>query len=75
MRLPIGCDSLDKLLQGGVESGTITEFYGDAGTGKTNICLQLTRNIIRKGKKVIYIDTEGVSLERLKQMCDDDFDN
>jgi DNA repair protein RadB len=40
-RLPSGCESLDSLLGGGFESGIITQLYGEAGTGKTNIALQL----------------------------------
>jgi DNA repair protein RadB len=66
--LPLGCKPLDDLLGGGVESGVITKIYGEAGTGKTNICLQATRECIIKNKRVVYIDTEGVSLERLKQI-------
>ncbi len=72
MRLPIGCRELDELLRGGVESGTITGLYGGGGTGKTNICLQLTRNAALTGKKVVYIDTEGVSVERLHQIAGKD---
>lgn len=67
-RLPIACPPLDELLSGGVESGAITEFYGEAGSGKTNVCLQLARNAALAGRKTAYIDTEGVSLERLAQM-------
>lgn len=67
-RLPIACAPLDELLHGGVESGALTEFFGEAGTGKTNVCLQLARNMALAGKKTVYIDTEGVSMERLQQM-------
>lgn len=67
-RLPVACPPLDDLLHGGVESGALTEFFGEAGSGKTNVCLQLARNAALAGKKTIYIDTEGVSLERLQQM-------
>ena len=67
-RLPFACAPLDELLHGGVESGAITEFFGEAGTGKTNVCLQLARNMALAGKKTVYIDTEGVSLERLAQI-------
>lgn len=73
MRVPIGCPSLDHILGGGVESGALTEFFGEAGVGKTNVCLQLARNIARDGRKAIYIDTEGVSVERLQQICGADF--
>jgi DNA repair protein RadB len=67
-RLPLACQPLDELLHGGVESGALTEFFGEAGSGKTNVCLQLARNMALAGKKTIYIDTEGVSMERLQQM-------
>ncbi|MHB8584259.1 MAG: DNA repair and recombination protein RadB [Thermoplasmatota archaeon] len=69
MRVPFGCEPLDALLGGGVESGAITEIYGEAASGKTNACLQLARNVAAGGGKVAYIDTEGVSLERFAQIC------
>ena len=73
-RIEFGCPSLDEMLGGGIESATITEFFGEAGSGKTNACLQLARNIVRTGKKVVFIDTEGVSMERLDQICGEDFE-
>ena len=66
--------SLDDMLSGGFEPGIITEIYGEAGTGKTNICLQLGREIAASGKKVAYLDTEGVSMERLEQICGEKFE-
>lgn len=71
-KLAIGCKPLDELLGGGVEGGIITEFYGEGGTGKTNICIQLARNCALEGRKVVFIDTEGVSKERLSQICGGD---
>ena len=67
--LPLRCSSLDALLGGGLESGIITRVYGEAGSGKTNFCLQAARECVGAGKKVAYIDTEGVSVERLRQIC------
>lgn len=67
-RIPIGSLALDDLLGGGLEKGAITLLFGEAGTGKTNICLQVARNVALAGRKAIYIDTEGVSLERLRQI-------
>ena len=72
--VPTGCRALDELLGGGVETGCLTLLYGEAGSGKTNVCLQVARNVAREEKRVIYVDTEGVSLERLRQMCGDDFE-
>jgi DNA repair protein RadB len=74
MRHSTSCQGLDRLLGGGIESGAVTEIYGEGGTGKTNISLQLTRNCVLGGKKVIFIDTEGVSMERFKQICSNDFE-
>ena len=74
MRVPLDCKSVDDLLGGGFEGGCITLIFGEAGSGKTNVCLQLARNVVRAGKRVIYIDTEGVSMERLEQICGEDFE-
>lgn len=70
-QLPLDCPPLDELLGGGLEQGIITRIYGEAGSGKTNFCLQAARQCILSGKKVGYIDTEGVSIERIKQICND----
>lgn len=70
MKLPIS-PPIDKLLEGGLESGCITNFYGPSATGKTNICLAAASAAIQAGKKVVYVDTEGgFSLERFEQICD-----
>jgi len=68
-RLLLRCKPLDDLLGGGIETNSITEIYGEAGSGKTNICLQASRECAVRGKKVAYIDSGGISLERLKQIC------
>ncbi|MDX1534139.1 MAG: DNA repair and recombination protein RadB [Thermoplasmata archaeon] len=73
MKIEVACPSLDALLDGGVESGCITLLFGEAGTGKTNLCLQVARNVAQAGRKVAFIDTEGVSLERLRQICGDEY--
>lgn len=75
MKVAIDCPSLDEILDGGIETGCITLLFGEAGSGKTNVCLQLSRNVARSGKKVIYLDTEGVSLERFKQICGRGYDS
>jgi DNA repair protein RadB len=69
--LPIKCNPLDKLLGGGFEPKVISEIFGEAGTGKTNICLQAARECANNGRKVAYIDSEGVSIKRLDQICQD----
>ena len=68
-RLPSGCQSLDLLLSGGFESGILTQLYGEAGTGKSNIVMQLAVQAVARGLRVIFIDTEGFSGERFKQIA------
>jgi DNA repair protein RadB len=67
--LTSGCKPLDDLLEGGFEKGIVTQIFGAAGTGKTNICIQLAVECVKQGQKVIYIDTEGLSPVRFKQIA------
>ena len=60
-----GSQELDKLLGGGLETGSITEIFGEFRTGKTQIChtLAVTCQLpVEQGGgagKCLYIDTEG----------------
>jgi DNA repair protein RadB len=68
--------SLDTILNGGLESKTVTQFYGPPASGKTNLCLLAAVRCVKEGKKVIFIDTEGGhSIERLRQIAGDDLDD
>jgi DNA repair protein RadA len=62
-RVPVNISSIDKLLGGGLESRSITELFGPAGSGKTQFCYQVIASVLTsnefKDKEVIYIDTEG----------------
>lgn len=65
-RLATGIRSLDELLGGGVETDGLTELYGEGGSGKTLLCLHLAARVALSDRWVIYIDTEGVSVDRLE---------
>ncbi|MFQ5801091.1 MAG: DNA repair and recombination protein RadB [Candidatus Hydrothermarchaeales archaeon] len=68
-------NSLDKILNGGIESKTVTQFYGPPASGKTNLCLLAVVRCVEQGKKAIFIDTEGGhSVERLRQMAGKDLE-
>jgi DNA repair protein RadB len=67
-KLSSGSKGIDELLNGGVETGTITQIYGESGTGKTSICLMFAYNAAVNGERVAYIDTEGLSGERVNQI-------
>ncbi len=69
--VPTGSTLLDNFL-GGFEPDAITTIYGPAGSGKTNIALLAAASVVKRGKKVIYLDTEGgFSVTRLEQIVKD----
>lgn len=41
IHLSTGSKDLDKLLNGGIETGSITEIFGEFRTGKSQLCHQL----------------------------------
>ncbi len=67
MKLSTGSRCIDELLSGGVETGCVTQIYGESGTGKTSFCLMLSYTTAQK-HRVAYIDTEGLSGERIGQV-------
>lgn len=75
-KMTTGCSSLNNLLNGGLETQSITEFYGEFGSGKSQICQQLAVTVQLPEKKggldgsCLYIDTEHVfRSERILQMA------
>lgn len=71
-----GSANLDNLLGGGIETGAVTEFYGEFGTGKTQLCHTLCVNVqLPKSEgglesPAIYIDTEGTFRpERIQEIA------
>lgn len=74
LRWPTGIPSIDRLLGGGLERDCVTEIYGEAGSGKTLFCLDLAVRVAREGRWVIYIDTEGVSVDRLRSIAGDELE-
>jgi DNA repair protein RadA len=76
-RITTGSHSFDELLGGGIETGAMTEFFGEYRTGKTQIMHQLCVNVqLPKSEgglegKALYIDTEGTFRpERIIQMAE-----
>lgn len=75
-RLTTGSQAIDKIVAGGLETQTITEFYGEYGSGKSQFCHQLCVNVQLPPERgglnggVLYIDTENTfRLERIIQMA------
>jgi DNA repair protein RadA len=75
LRLTSGSKALDQILDGGLETQTITEFYGEYGSGKSQICHQICVNVQLPPERgglngaALYVDTENTfRLERIVQM-------
>ncbi|WP_408957847.1 DNA repair and recombination protein RadB [Natrinema sp. 74] len=65
-----GCGPVDELLGGGFERGTVTQLYGPPAAGKTNVALSAAVETAVDGDTVVYIDTEGVSVDRFQQLLE-----
>ena len=76
LRLTTGSKAVDKMVAGGLETQTITEFYGEYGSGKSQFCHQLCVNVQLPPERgglnggALYVDTENTfRLERIIQMA------
>lgn len=75
-KLTSGSKALDELMGGGFETQSIVEFFGEFGSGKTQICFQLAVNATLPEERgglngeVVMIDTENTFRpERIVQMA------
>ncbi|MBT4823651.1 DNA repair and recombination protein RadA [Candidatus Woesearchaeota archaeon] len=72
-KISTNCDGFNDILGGGVETGAITECFGQYGSGKTQIGHQLAVNVQSYGEDAcaVYIDTENTFRpERIKQFAE-----
>lgn len=76
-KITTGSKAFDELLGGGVETQSITEFYGEFGSCKTQFAHQLAVNVQRTPADggleghALYIDTENTFRpERITQMAE-----
>jgi DNA repair protein RadB len=73
-RIPTDCVSIDRILEGGLPSGSVSLIYGEAETGKTTLAMQCAVNCARKGYKTLYVDSDGTfSARRLSQIATEHF--
>ena len=67
--LPTGCAAIDELLGGGIARGVVTQVYGPPAAGKTNLALSAAVEAAAGGQSVLYVDTEGLSIDRFEQLA------
>ena len=75
-RISFGDEHIDAILNGGLRTRGITEITGTAGSGKTQICLQLCAQVQLPEKEggldahAAYISTEhGFASKRFEEIC------
>ena len=64
-RFPTGIHELDRVLGGGIVTGSLSLVGGDPGIGKSTLLLQVCRNLTNQGRKVLYISGEE-SMHQIK---------
>ncbi|MDD4749217.1 MAG: DNA repair and recombination protein RadA [Methanosarcinaceae archaeon] len=76
-KLSTGCEEFNEMMGGGIETQSITELYGEFGSGKTQVAHQLAVNVQLPKEQgglngsVIMIDTENTFRpERISQMVE-----
>ncbi|MBR6237693.1 MAG: DNA repair protein RadA, partial [Lachnospiraceae bacterium] len=87
-RICIGIGELDRVLGGGIVSGSLTLVGGDPGIGKSTLLLQVCKNLSDNGIEVLYISGEeslrqiklravriGQMNEHLKLLCETNLEN
>jgi DNA repair protein RadA len=77
IRIKTGSTAFDELVNGGFESGGITECYGQFGSGKSALAHQLAINALYINEEgdptayAVWIDSENTFRpERVKQICE-----
>ena len=67
-RMSSGNAAFDRLLGGGLETRTISQIYGSPASGKSTLCMIAAVSCLRAGHPVVFIDSEGFSIERFRQI-------
>lgn len=68
-RFSTGLEELNRVLGGGIVSGSLVLVGGDPGIGKSTILLQMCRNLAQQGQKVLYVSGEE-SLSQIKMRAE-----
>jgi len=75
MKIPTGCNSFDKILEGGLPSESITLIYGEPETGKTTMAIQCAVNCAKHDYKTLFVDADDTfSTRRLSQIAGSDYE-
>ncbi len=65
-RMKVGIDEWDRVMGGGIISGSLSLFGGEPGIGKSTLMMQVCHNLVANGKRILYVSGE----ESLSQVAD-----
>ncbi len=68
-RTKTNIEELDRVLGGGIVTGSMVLVGGDPGIGKSTLLLQMCRNLVISDKKVLYVSGEE-SVKQIKMRAD-----
>lgn len=68
-RMSTGLAELDRVLGGGIVVGCLVLVGGDPGIGKSTLLLQMCKNMVENGRKILYISGEE-SLKQIKMRAE-----
>lgn len=68
-RFSTGLEELNRVLGGGVVSGSLVLVGGDPGIGKSTILLQMCRNLSEAGHQILYVSGEE-SMSQIKMRAE-----
>lgn len=68
-RIHMGIDEFDRVLGGGIVEGSLVLVGGDPGIGKSTLLLQMCKQLVERGRKVLYISGEE-SMRQIKMRAD-----
>lgn len=69
VRTLTGIGELDRVLGGGIVTGSLVLVGGDPGTGKSTLLLQMCKQLAEAGKDVLYVSGEE-SVKQIKMRAD-----
>jgi len=73
-KIPTGCRTIDKILEGGIPFESVSLIYGEPETGKTTLATQCAVNCARQNLKTLFVDCDGTfSARRMAQIASENF--
>jgi len=63
VRFPTGTEGLDRVLGGGIVSGSVVLLAGSPGVGKSTLFLQVAAHLVKEGREVLLVSAEESAVQ------------